>query len=159
MARRRKSDTLDAILHEMIEGGGEKYSVEQLSEMLGVQAYLMYQWANPAHERRFPLALVLPLTINTGDTSIIEHLAARAGLVVFRVRKRGKSRLEQAEDLLQYQQFFAELLKSLIEVFKNNGRIDKRETLKGIDKFMSTLAGLRQDVENLSDQLDLGLDE
>ncbi len=159
MARsRRHSSTTEEILHRMIARNPD-YSVAQLAEELGKREYVLYEWGNPNQDRQFPLAMLLPLTRVTGDISLIEHLAASVGLVVSRVRKRGKGRLEQIEDLQECLERFAELLKTLALVFRDQEKVDKRAVLAEIDRFMSTLAGIRQDVDNLSDQLDLGLEE
>jgi len=153
----KRGGTNDEILHDIIHHS--ENSLPQIAEQLGVQEYVLYEWADPAKPRRFPLALVLALTRITGDTRLIEHLAAQAGLVTFRPRKRGKSELDQVADLQEYLQYFAELLKLLIEVFRDKKKVDKRVVLKEIDRFLGTLAGIRQDVENLSEQYELELEE
>jgi len=135
------------------------FSVAQLADQLGVQEYIVYEWCNPNNQRRFPLALVIPLTLFTGDTALIEHIAARAGLVAFEVRKRGKTPIENAEDLLEFLKTFIGVLGGMVETFKAHGRIDRRGTLKDIDKFMRTMAGLYNDIENMSDQMVLDLEK
>lgn len=157
-SRSHRDETLEEILHRIIHHDPQ-FSLAQLAEELGVSEYVLYEWANPKQKRQFPLSRLLPLMKITGDTAIIEHLAARVGLVLFRIRKKGKSKLENAEDLLGYLQTFSELLKVLIEAFRTGSRLDKKPTLQEVDKFLATLAGLRQDVENMSDQIDLGLEE
>jgi len=159
----RRGSTLDEILHEIIVDNQE-ITVPQLAEELAVREGVLYEMANPNKPRRFPLALALPLMKATGDTQIVEHLAARMGLIVFRVRRRGKTRLENAADLLEYHDKFAEVLRNLIKAFQEGGqgchlKIDKREALRSVDEFLSILAGLRDDIENMTDQLDLGLED
>lgn len=149
---------LDAILHGMITGNRER-SVAQLAEELGKPEYIAYQWADPHQKRQFPLSMVIPLTRVTGDTRLIEHLAASVGLVVTRIRKRGKGGLEHVEDLQVCLENFAELLKSLAVIFRDKGQVDRRAVLAEIDRFMSSLAGVRQDVENMSDQYELELED
>lgn len=151
-------DNLDAILHGLITGSRER-SVAQLAEELGKPEYVVYEWANPHQKRQFPLSMVIPLCRVTGDTAIVEHLAASLGLVVTRIRKRGKGGLEHIEDLQECLENFAELLKELAQVFRDKGQVDRRAVLAGIDKFMGSLAGVRQDVENLSDQYELELED
>ena len=155
---RSRDETLEEILHKVIHHDPQ-FSLAQLAEELGVQEHVLYEWANPNQKRQFPLSRLLPLMRITKNTRMVERLAAQVGLVVFRLRKKGKGKLENAEDLLGYLQTFSELLKVLIEAFKSGGRLDKKTTLQEIDKFMATLAGLRQDVENMNDQIELGLEE
>lgn len=161
---RQRDETLEEILHRTIVRNQDA-SVAQLADKLGVPEYTLYECANANNRRQFPLSRLIALTLATGDDSIIRHVAARCGLVVFKLRKKGKSKLENAEDLLEYQKRFAVLLGSLVEAFKAGGgancrlKVEKKAVLQEIDKLMSCLAGLRQDVENLSDQLDLGLEE
>jgi len=156
--RIRGGETLEEILHRLIVRN-PKITVAELAEELGVREHDLYEWGNMNQPRQFPLSKLLPLMIATENTIIIEHLAARMGLVVFKVRKRGKSSLENAEDLLEYMRKFSTLLTGLVKAFKDKTSFDRRGLLREFDKFLSTAVGLRQDVENLSDQLDLNLEE
>lgn len=156
--RARTGETIDEILHSIVIRN-PKYSVPQLADELGVPEWIVYEWVGLNSKRQFPLSMLLPLTRLTGDTSLIEHIAGQAGLVTFRVRKHGKNKLENAEDLLEYMRKFSTLLTGLIKAFKDKTAFDRRELLQEFDKFLSIAAGLRQDVENLSDQLDLSLGE
>lgn len=154
---KRSGGNLDAILHELITGNRER-SVPELAEELGVQEYVLYEWGNPNQKRKFPLSMVIPLCRVTGDVSLVEHIAASLGLVVTRVRRRGKGGLEHIEDLQECLENFAELLKELAVIFRDKGQVDRRAVLAAIDKFMGSLAGVRQDVENLSEQYELELE-
>jgi len=159
MRRRSKpGETIEEWLHRIIVRNPQ-ITVDELAEELGVRPNDLYEWGNINQPRRFPLPLLLPLMRATGDTSIIEHLAAQMGMVAFKIRKRGKSGLEHIKDLQEYMQTFSELLKLLLNVFANKEKANKQEVIKEMDRFMSTLAGLRDDVENLSDQMELDLEE
>ncbi|MBA7678156.1 hypothetical protein ES703_86428 [subsurface metagenome] len=157
-SKRRTGETIEEWLHRIIVRN-PGITVDELAEELGVRPNDLYEWGNINQPRRFPLSLLLPLMRATKNTNIIEHLAAQMGMVIFKIRKRSKSRLESAEDIQEYLQQSAKVLKSIIDTFKNRNKIDTRITLKELDQFMSTLAGLRDDIENLSDQLDLRLEE
>ena len=156
--RTKTRENIDEILHGMAIRNPD-FLIPQLAEQLGVPEWIIYEWCNPNQKQKFPLCMLLPLTRLTGNTSLIEHVAAQAGLVTFKVRRRGKTSLENSEDLLEYMRKFSTLLINLIKAFKDKNSPDRRELLREFDKFLSTAVGLRQDVENLSDQLDLGLEE
>ena len=160
MAQRKshREETIEEWLHRIIVRN-PRITLDELAEELGVRTNDLYEWGNINQPRRFPLPLLLPLIRVSGDTSILKHLAAQTGMVIFKIRKRSKSGLETAEDILEYLQRFAEVLNSIIEAFKNKNNANKKETLREIDNFMSTVAGLRDDIASLQDQLYLGLEE
>lgn len=155
--RKNNGGTLDEILHGLIARNPE-HSVPDLAEDLGVQEYVLYEWGNPHQKRKFPLSMVIPLCRVTGDTSLVEHVAASLGLVATKIRKRGKSGIEHLEDIQECVESFSSLLLSLTEAFRDRNKVDRRATLAAIDKFMGALAGFRQDVENLSEQFELELE-
>ena len=156
--RTRTGETVELILHSMVIRN-ENYSVAQIAESLGAPEWTIYEMCNPNSKRQFPLMLLLPLTRLLGDTRLIEHLAIQSGLVTFKVRKRGKSHLENIEDLIEYLRKFTALLHGLVTAIKEKKRFNKSELLQEFDRFLSDTVGLRDDIENVSDQLDLGLGE
>lgn len=155
---RRISGTLEEVLASTILKQKD-ISVDEIAERIGKQSWYLYAVANPKDKKQLPLPLLIPLMRATDDTSLVEHIALSMGLVVTRIRKRGKGGLEHVEDIQECIESFSELLLNLTKAFRDGSRVDKRAVIAAIDRFLSVLAGFRQDVENLSEQYELELED
>ena len=122
-----------------------RFSVEELADAIGCSSSLLYRSANPNDPgARFPLERLLPLMNATRDFSILQHLASRAGFVLFRIPSR--IRCQKTADLNKFQSIFAQTFQALVK-FKD-GEISRDECLEKVDRLLSRTLELRKSVES-----------
>ena len=80
----------------------------------------------------------------THDFSILQHLASRAGFILFRIPSR--IRCQKTADLNKFQSIFAQTFQSLIKF--RDGEISRDECLGQIDRLLSKTLELRKSVES-----------
>jgi len=136
-------------VYETIHGKGK--NVEEIADAIGCSPSLLYRCANINDPgARFPLERTLPLMNATRDFTILKHLAARSGFLLYRLPSKFKH--HKTADLNKYQSVFIEAFQALVK-FKD-GEIDREACLEKIDTLLSRTIELRTSVER-SDQMTL----
>ena len=119
-------------------------SVEQIADDIGCSSSLLYRCANPNDSQaRFPLEKLLPLMKSVNDYSILKHLAARSGFILYKLPSKIKP--NNNADLNRFQSLFADAFRALLD-FKG-GKISKTDCLKDVDCLLSRSVELRKGIE------------
>jgi uncharacterized protein YecE (DUF72 family) len=133
---------LKKVLYRTVHG--KRISVEQIADLVGCSASLLYRTSNPNDiTARFPLEKLLALMFAVKDFSILKHLAARAGFILYQLP--GRVKYNKTQDLNKFQMLFSSTFQAILD-FKNN-KIEKEECLDKIDRLLTSTIEVRKSVE------------
>jgi len=126
----------------------KKESVDEIADVIGCSSSLLYRCANPNdRQARFPVEKVLPLMKAVNDFSILKHLAARSGFILYKLPSEIKP--NDNGDLNRFQSLFADTFRALLD-FKS-GKITKEQCLSMMDELLTRTIEFRKSIEE-SDQ-------
>jgi len=130
-------------LHRVIVKNPE-ITVAELAKALGVRPNDLYEWGNINQPRRFPLPLLPELIKITGDTRIINILAAQSNLVVFKQKRLGKHVFGMLLEIISLQKAFNGLTAMLLEEVEKENKNNGLDIIQKLNSVISDLAGWRK---------------
>lgn len=144
--------TLSQVVYETVHHG--KLPIDELADLVGVSANLLYRAANPSDATDLQLKRLLAIMKAQGSYAILDHLNQRSGRLYVNVGRIPASRADAITMSSDFQDIAARAVKAFTDYLKNPNEDEKDGVIELLDALASTTIGNRKRLVN-GNQLEL----
>ena len=126
---------------------GAKKSVAELADEIGVSASYLYRACLEGESGcKFPLDLLVPLMLATGDYALLDHLNSRCGRVTTSLPRVSRLKRKDPQVVNEIERKFHEVMAAVLKFFEAPERADIPEITKALHGHLCEVAALKRAV-------------